>query len=92
MRRFGTDAPEFMAFQIADSEEVYKIPLAASMPSKSLLKINGSFESQIEMLRDFMGDVVDELSAGTLNEILKAWSAASKDQGASVGESKALSD
>ena len=92
MRTFGTDKPEFFIFQIEGSEEVYKIPLAASMPSKILLDLRGDFESQIEMLRKYMGDIVDDIPATTLSEILKAWSEESRGQGASVGESEALSD
>lgn len=92
MRKFGTDAPEFFVFQIEGSEEVYKIPLAASMPSKVLLDLRGDFASQVEMLRKYMGDIVDEISATTLSDILKAWSEESRGQGASVGESEALSD
>ena len=92
MRKFGTDAPEFFTFQLEGSEEVYKIPLAASMPSKHLFMMKGGFEAQVEMLRVYMGDVVDELSAGTLADILEAWSTNTKEQGASVGESSALSD
>ena len=92
MRTFGNDKPEFFVFQIEGSEEVYKIPLAASMPSKILLGLRGDFESQIEMLRKYMGDIVDDIPATTLSEILKAWSEESRGQGASVGESEALSD
>ena len=92
MRKFGTDAPEFFTFLVGDSDKVYKIPLAASMPMKVLLNMGGSFESQVEMLRIYMGDAVDDLTASTLSDILKAWSDESRGVGASVGESEALSD
>lgn len=92
MRQFTTDAPEFFSFQLEGSDKVYKIPLAASMPVKVLLSIDGSLQSQMAMLEKYMGDAAGELSASTVGEILKAWSQASKDQGASVGESKASSD
>ena len=36
MRKFGTDAPEFLEFTLGDSEKVYKMPLAASMPMDML--------------------------------------------------------
>ncbi len=92
MRKYGTDAPEFFIFQLEGSEEVYKIPIAASMPLKHLMKMKGGFEGQVEMLRAYMGDTVDDIPAGTLGEILEAWSTYTKEQGASVGESSASSD
>ncbi len=45
------------------------------------------FEAQVEMLRKYMGDVVDDLNAKTLSDILQAWAGASNSQGAEVGES-----
>lgn len=93
MRSFRNDAPEFFCFQIADDKKVYKIPLAASMPYSLLKKMQkaegdeGKFDAQVEMLRKYVGDVVDELDAMTLGKILKAWAEASNKQGAEVGES-----
>ena len=92
MRKFTTDAPEFFVFQLEDSEEVYKIPVAASMPYKTLYLTRNGFAGQVEMLRAYMGDVVDELTAGVLTEILEGWSDEGRKQGASPGESSALSD
>ena len=48
---------------------------------------DGKFDAQVEMLRKYMGDAVDELDAMTLGSILKAWAEASNSQGAEVGES-----
>lgn len=92
MRQFTTDAPEFFSFTLEGSDMVYKIPLAASMPVKTLLSLDGTLASQLEMLEKYMGDAAGELSAATVGDILKAWSQASKGQGASVGESEASSD
>ena len=92
MRKFTTDAPEFFTFQLEDSEKVYKIPVAASMPYMILFLTKNGFEGQVEMLRHYMGDVVDDLTTGMLTEILKGWSNEGKEQGASPGESSALSD
>lgn len=98
MRKFSTDAPEFFSFKIDDSDKVYKVPLAASMPAGILLSMQDadqggdSFRAQMNMLRRYMGDDVDELTAQTISDILQAWAEASKDQGATVGESQALSD
>ena len=39
MRKFGNDVPRFMAFTLGDGEEVYKLPLAASMPMETLLEL-----------------------------------------------------
>lgn len=93
MRSFGNDAPEFFCFQIAGDKKVYKIPLSASMPYSVLKKMKDAaggdeqFEAQVEMLRRYIGDVVDDLDAMTLSDILQAWAEASKGQGAEVGES-----
>jgi hypothetical protein len=93
MRSFGNDAPELFCFQITGGKKVYKVPLSASMPYSVLKKMKDAagsdeqFEAQVEMLRKYMGDVVDELDAKTLSDILQAWAEASKGQGAEVGES-----
>ena len=98
MRQFGIDNKEFFEFKLGDSEEVYKIPLAASMPVNLLLEMQDAdkndkgFEVQLKMLKKYMGDVVDELTANTCADILKAWADESKTQGASVGESQASSE
>ena len=93
MRSFGKDAPEFFCFQITGDKKVYKVPLAASMPYSLLKKMQKAggdeekFDAQVEMLRKYMGDIVDELDAVTLSNILEAWAKASGGQGAEVGES-----
>ena len=98
MRHFGTDAPEFFVFKIGDSEKLYKIPLAASMPMSDLMYMEEAvsdrerFKAQYEILKKYAGDVVDELPAGTISEILQAWLDESNGVGASVGESSASSE
>ena len=94
MRQFGKDKPELMSFKLGDSEKVYTLPLAASMPATLILQMQKSyktddataFEFQIEMLRKYIGDVVDELTAGDIRDIINAWSIESSKQGAEVGE------
>lgn len=95
MRKFGVDKPELMKFMLGDDEEVYTIPLAASMPASLILEMsdasrNGDealFRCQVEMLRRYIGDAVDKLTAGDIRDILKAWQEESTGQGAEVGES-----
>ena len=93
MRTFAKSGTSFFEFQLEGEEHVYKIPLAADMPLTVLNAMyeasntGDRFKSQVEMLRKYMGDVVDELSAGTLSDILRAWSDESTQAGASVGES-----
>ena len=90
MRKFGKDSPEFFAFQIEGSEKTYKIPLAASMTIrqiKAFEKTEGGLYEQIEWLKEFMGDVVEDLTASEASAILHAWAEASKEQGATAGES-----
>lgn len=93
MRTFAKSGTSYFEFQLEGEEQVYKIPLAADMPMTVLNDMyeasntGDRFMSQVEMLRKYMGDVVDELSAGTLSDILRAWSDESTRAGASVGES-----
>lgn len=91
MRQFGK-AQTFFEFQIEGSKKVYKIPIAASLPLTEILYIKEmdakgkGLEAQVEMLRKYMGDDVDELTSETVTEILRAWANESKEYGASVGE------
>lgn len=98
MRKFGTEATKVFEFQLEGSEKVYEIPLAASLPSGELLNLQTAdekdegFFAQREMLRKYMGDIVEELTVTTLSDILKAWAEESTAQGEDPGESSALSD
>ena len=90
MRTFGNDAPQFFAFQLEGEKTVYKIPLAASMNNREVRAFestNGDYVKQIDWLRTYLGDVVDDLTPATTGEILRAWSEESKNQGAEPGES-----
>lgn len=92
MRKFGQNNVNYFEFQIEGSDEVYKIPLAANMPFSILNNMNNAseedrFTMQVEMLRKYMGDAVDDLTAGTLSDILEAWGEESMKAGASLGES-----
>lgn len=93
MRTFGSKNIEYFEFKLEGDETVYKIPLAAYMPFKLLNDMrnaadtDNNFTAQIEMLRKYMGDVVDDLTAGVMSEILNAWGDESVKTGASVGES-----
>lgn len=93
MRTFGKELTEYFEFQLEDDEKVYRIPLAAAMPFGLLDEMSkaanteGRFTAQVDMLRKYMGDVVDDLPVGVLSEILKAWGEESTKAGASMGES-----
>lgn len=93
MRKFGVDAPEMFCFQLEGDETVYKIPLAASMPLGKMLALSKArgkseqLERQIEILAEYVGEVVYTLPTGVVSEILLAWSNESNGQGATVGES-----
>ena len=96
MRKFGIDSPELMQFTLGDSDRVYAIPLAASMPLEMLIKMSDAkddtelFNAQINMLRKYMGDIVLSLTGKTVREITAAWYEESNKAGAEVGESSAL--
>lgn len=90
MRLFGKDAPDFFVFQIEGSDETYKIPLAGSMTNRELLAFEateGDFRKQVEWLRTYLGDAIDDLTPGQTSEILRAWSRETQSQGAEPGES-----
>ena len=95
MRTFSNDAPEYFVFGIEGSKKTYKIPLAASLTTKQIRELDESGENyykQAEWLRQFIGDLVDDLTPGTVVDIIKAWSQESRKNGASPGESEALSE
>ena len=90
MRTFSIDKPEFFTFKIEGLEEIMKIPLAGSMSNRDLLafeETGGNYQKQIEWLRKYIGDVIDELNPATTVDILRAWKEKSENPGASVGES-----
>lgn len=92
MRKFGENKVKRFEFQLEGDDKVYSIPLVADMPYSVLDRMRNatedeSFPVQVEMLRKYMGDIVDDLSVGMLSEILRAWSEESTKSGASVGES-----
>lgn len=97
MRRFGTDKPEFMTFYIGDSDEVYKMPLAASLPAVTIRAMqrvyqkgdDAAFEFQLALLEKHIGDAVNKLTAKDVGEIFQEWNKQSAGQGAEVGESSA---
>ena len=94
MRTFSNDAPEFMAFRLEDGGEVYELPLAASLPMTVLVEMgeaaaNGdaaALKCQLGLLRRYMGDAVDEVTAGQVRDIFAAWNEESSKQGATPGE------
>lgn len=90
MRLFGKDLPDFFAFQIEGSDVVYKIPLAGSLTNREILAFEatgGDYRKQVEWLRAYLGDAIDDMTPSQTGEILRAWAAATEDQGATPGES-----
>lgn len=94
MRKFGKDKPELMSFTLGNSKKVYTIPLAASMPATLILEMQkaykggdvAAFEFQLNLLKKYIGEAADELTAGDVRDIFDAWTEDSKEQGAEVGE------
>ena len=93
MRTFGRELTEYFEFQLEGDDKTYRIPLAAAMPFGVLNRIQKASKSedslaiQVDMLRKYMGAVVDELPVGVISGILQAWVEESAKAGASVGES-----
>ena len=99
MRKFGTDTPEFMTFTLGNSKKVYKLPLAASMPISVAVQFSeiaaisdedmqnaASSKLQLDILRRYIGDAADDLTAAQVAEIFEAWAEESNKQGATPGE------
>ena len=90
MRTFSKSQLEYFEFQFEGDDQVYKIPLAGSMTNRELIAFkntNGNYEKQLEWLRAYIGDAVDEWTPGLTGDVIRAWSLATSEQGASVGES-----
>ena len=90
MRKFGKELTKYFEFQLEDDETIYRIPLAGSLTNRELVAFestNGEYRAQVGWLRNFLGDVVDDLTPAQTGEILRAWLEATREQGASVGES-----
>lgn len=95
MRKFGSESIDYFEFQLEGSEEIFRIPKAASMPVGDVVAMREAqnksgtdlFVYQVKMLAKYMGDAAYELNASTVSAILRAWASATEDQGASVGES-----
>jgi len=94
MRTFGKDSPEFMAFQIAGSDDVYKMPLASSLPMSELLELSEAaakggahiLRYQLDLLRKHIGPKADELTAQDVADIFAAWNEESGKTGASASD------
>ena len=90
MRTFKVDSPEYYLFRIEGDEKVYKIPLMASMnnrEAKAFEDTDGDYMLQVEWLRTYIGDVIDEMTVDMTGDIIREWASASRDQGADLGES-----
>lgn len=87
MREFTTKNEAVESFEFKLDGKKYKIPVAAALPVKVVRAMDGgNFGSQIEMLRLYMGDVVDDIPTGIASDILKAWADVNKSSGATAGE------
>ena len=90
MRTFKVDSPQFFVFQLEGDETVYKIPTLMSMTNREAREFDETtdhYNKQVEWLRKYIGDVVDDISVTETINIITAWTRATEDEGASVGES-----
>lgn len=91
MRTFGTDSPQFFAFKIEGHDEIFKMPLASSLPLGKVLELDdGTAEEQIRrninLFKEYIGDVIYELPAGVFVQIVEEWKRTTADSGAELGE------
>lgn len=89
MRTYSVDNPEFFCFELDDGK-AYKIPLITSMKNREIKAFNetgSDYVKQVEWLRGYIGDVVDDLTVPTTTAILRDWREQSESKGATLGES-----
>ena len=83
-----------MAFRLGDDETVYTMPLASSLPMSELLALSDAaakggpdiLRAQLEMLRKYIGEQADALTAAEVADIFGAWNEESAEDGASASE------
>lgn len=87
MRTFGKDSPRFMEFKMEGGDEVYRLPLAASMKPAYNLRLfeagraEGEGEREymaqrlmVDMFTDYLGsEFVESVTASQMLEIWLAW-------------------
>jgi len=99
MRTFGNDKPEFFQFKVEGFDEVYQIPLMASLPVRlsarfadvysmtdERAKANAGYKLQVDILERYLPDeVMDSLDAAAMGAIFSAYADASTGE-AEAGE------
>ena len=94
MRNFANGAPEYMEFTLGDSKKVHRLPLASSLPMSTLIELRDAsrlgdtdlLRLQVGLLREYMGEVADTLTAAQVMDIYAAWNEESANAGATLGE------
>lgn len=99
MRTISVKPKEYMEFRIGDDETVYRIPLAHCLPLSLAARFSDinavkdedergalAVRAEYEMMREYLPDVADTLTAEQLGEIFVAWNEESTAAGANLGE------
>ena len=99
MRTINVKPKEFMEFKLGDGETVYRLPLAHCMPlpmSARFSEINAikdvdekaaeSLKLELEIMREYLPDIADTLTAEQVGEIFTAWNEESLAAGVNLGE------
>lgn len=99
MRNFGTDKKKDVQFTLGDDPTIYAVPLLPYVPLVHINAISKAnliededaravarIDAVIDMLRLYLGDKVDTLTADNVTEIFDALNEASEQEGAGLGE------
>jgi hypothetical protein len=81
-----------LAVSVPGSDEPVMVPLFSQLPRRQARKINDDMQKDADgtldaFFREYLGDMVDEMSLAKWNELVRAWTSTSEeDAGASLGE------
>ena len=95
MRDITTKPKETMEFTLNGGDTVYSLPLSSSLPMAKVLEMAEvtaradeieTVNYYMDFLREYMGEVVDELTPADVNAVIEAWNVESGNVGADAGE------
>ena len=99
MRSISTKPIECMAFRIGDGETVSRLPLAHCRPLATTARFSevnaikdvdeksaAALRIEYDMMREYMPDIADTLTAEQVGEIFAAWNEESLAAGVNLGE------
>ncbi|MBQ9020594.1 MAG: hypothetical protein IJ113_01065 [Eggerthellaceae bacterium] len=99
MRTISIKPKEYMEFKLGEGETVYRLPLAHCLPLATTARFSevnaikdvdekaaAALRIEYDMMREYMPDIADTLTAEQVGEIFAAWNDESTAAGANLGE------